>query len=102
MMSGSQNRLYRKGSIASRESGPPSWNKTTPSFNGSPVQIVYINNAASRNGTKCPGTAVSSFSRKAGKIETGHLVRFLAPPAQRRSRLARSTLATVARAFIVC
>src|SRR2546425_5311038 len=30
MISGSQNRLKRKGSIASSESGPPSWKSTTP------------------------------------------------------------------------
>src|SRR5437899_2500009 len=30
MISGSQNRLYKNGSMDSRESGPPSWNRTTP------------------------------------------------------------------------
>src|SRR2546425_6637122 len=30
MIAGSQNRLKRKGSIASSESGPPSWKSTTP------------------------------------------------------------------------
>src|SRR5579862_2629207 len=31
-MSGSQNRLYRNGSTAAAESGPPSWNMTTAIF----------------------------------------------------------------------
>ena len=32
MMSGSRNKLRRNGSTAASESGPPSWNNTTPTF----------------------------------------------------------------------
>src|SRR5438309_11248874 len=63
MMSGSQNRLKRKGSIAWRESGPPSWKSTTPIRR---LSSAIVNNSRERT-DECKEWRASS-SNVSGKL----------------------------------
>src|SRR2546425_6981755 len=63
MMSGSQNKLQRNGSIAAGESGPPNWNNTTPTLLRSLIQGLprsWVIKASPGGGLKQPAVPRAS------------------------------------------